>query len=343
MARKTKLERDLDRLAELFIPKIKAAFLASIADIKSRAILTKIIEAIRSGDLEGAFAATGLSPAAMRPITTMIEQAYEQGGVTTGNSFPNGLTNNIGQSVIFRFDVRNSRAEAWLRDHSSTLVTRITDDVRTVIRETIEAGVADGRNPKNIGLDIVGRVVDGKRTGGVVGLTTQQGRWLSGARRALDTLDPAYFNYKGRDKRFDGIVQKAITAKKPLDQAKVDALVNRYNDTLLRQRGETIGRTETVQSLNKAQFDAYMQAVDAGTIREQDVTKEWDATGDERTRLSHRVLDGRKADLTVAFTSPSTGAHMMHPGDISMGAHGEDIINCRCRVRYRVDWFANVD
>jgi hypothetical protein len=39
--------------------------------------------------------------------------------------------------------------------------------------------------------------------------------------------------------------------------------------------------------------------------------------------------------------SPS-GARMMFPGDFSLGAPPEEIINCRCVVKHRVDFLAGV-
>lgn len=340
----TKLERDLAKLAELFTPRIRKAFLAAIADVRNRAVLTAITEAIRQGDLEAAFKATGLTPAAMRPITAMIEQAFEQGGVTVAGTFPKGLTDGVGQSVVFRFDVRNSRAEAWARDHSSTLVTRVTDEARTVIRQTIEQGVEDGRNPRAVALDIVGRIdtTTGRRTGGTIGLTAQMERWVAGARRQLIGLDPAYLTRKQRDGRFDSIVRKAIDSGKPLDPAKIDALIGRYSDRLLQLRGETIARTEMIQSLNMSADLAFRQAIEEGTVSAKLITKTWDATGDDRTRHTHLIMDGQRVSFDEPFTTP-WGARLMFPGDISLGAPASEIINCRCRVKHNVDWFADLD
>jgi len=91
MARTSKVDKQLDALAARFTPRIKKAFLASVADIKDKAVIGAITDAIAVGDLEAAFRATGLSAAAMRPITQMIETAFEQGGVTVANSAPRGI------------------------------------------------------------------------------------------------------------------------------------------------------------------------------------------------------------------------------------------------------------
>jgi hypothetical protein len=274
----------------------------------------------------------------------MIEQAFEQGGVTVAGTFPRGLTDDVGQSVVFRFDVRNSRAEAWAREHSSSLVTRVTDEARTVIRQTIEQGVEDGRSPRNVALDIVGRIdkTTGRRTGGTVGLTTQMERWVAGARRQLNALDPAYLERKQRDGRFDSVVRNAIASGKPLTQEQIDALIGRYSDRLLQLRGETIARTEMIQSLNMSADLAFRQAIDEGTVSAKLITKTWDATGDRRTRHTHMAMDGQRVQFDEPFKTPY-GARLMFPGDISLGAPASEIINCRCRVSHNVDWFADLD
>lgn len=343
MAVSRKLKKQLEALADRFVPDVRRAFIASIRDVSETAMLGAIIDAIREGDLEKAFRATGLSPAAMRPVTSMIEQAFEAGGVTVSNSLPN--INSAAGPTIFRFDVRNSRAEAWLRDQSSGLVTRIGEQTRTNIQTIVQAGMRDGRNPRAVALDIIGRMDGntGRRTGGIIGLTDQQARWVANARRELTGVPNAsYFTRERRDMRFDSIVRRAIRDSKPLEAGKVDALVGRYSDSLLQLRGETIARTEMLQALAKSQDEAIRQAIDTGTINPRHVTKKWDATGDKRTRPSHAAMDGQSVGMDEAFTTPD-GAKLMIPGDASLGAPASEIIACRCRVDYDIDFLAGLE
>lgn len=343
MAVSRKLKKQLEALGDQMIPNVRNAFIASIRDVTDTSMLNAIIDAIREGDLEKAFRATGLSSAAMRPVTSMIETAFEQGGVFTSNSLPR--LNTAAGPTIFRFDVRNSRAEAWLRDQSSGLVTRINEQTRTNIQTIVQAGMVSGRNPRNVALDIIGRVDPdtGRRTGGIVGLTDAQARWVANARAELsDIPNASYFSRERRDKRFDGIVRKAIKDGKPLDPGKVDALIGKYSDNLLQLRGETIARTEMLQALAKSQDEAIRQAIDTGTIDPSAVTKKWDATGDARTRPSHRAMDGQAVRMDEAFTTPD-GHKMLIPGDSSLGAPGSEVINCRCRVDYDVDFLAGLE
>lgn len=335
--------QELEQLVELMAPDIRDAFLAAISDVVDNVILADVIRAINDGDIEGAFRALGFSDAAMRPLIVSIETAFEQGGIFTGATFPKFLNTPSGRAV-FRFDVRNSRAEAWLRDKSSSLITHIREDTRENVRTILNAGMADGRNPRNVALDIVGRVdpQSGKRTGGVVGLTPAQEHWVRNTRHKLETLDPSYFDRKLRDTRFDRTVEKAIRESKPLPADVIDKLVMRYRDKALKHRGDTIGRTEAIQSLNRAEWEATMQAIDMGATKRENVTRIWDSASDSRVRWSHMMLEGQKRELDEPFVSPMTGAKMMHPGDASLGAPGAEVINCRCRVRTKIDWIKGV-
>lgn len=218
-------------------------------------------------------------------------------------------------------------------------MTEIVTDQLEAIRQTVETGLADGRNPRNVALDLVGRLnrQTGRREGGIVGLTSQQAGYVINARKQLEALDAGYFDRKLRDKRFDRTVAKAIREEKPLSRADIDRILGRYADRLLAHRGEVIGRTEAIAALHAGQFEAARQLVDSGKVRADQITKVWDATGDARTRLTHAAMDGQAVKLNEAFISPS-GARMLHPHDVSLGAPADEIIQCRCFMAIKVKY-----
>ncbi len=70
--------------------------------------------------------------------------------------------------------------------------------------------------------------------------------------------------------------------------------------------------------------------------------KFWDSAGDKRTRHTHLELESRYKriggiPLDEPFVS-SSGARMLYPGDTSLGAGADEIVNCRCRQQIDVDW-----
>lgn len=213
------------------------------------------------------------------------------------------------------------------------------EDQKAAIRVVIEEGIAAGRGPRQTALDIVGRVgASGVREGGIVGLNEPQTRaWLR-AGDELDNLDGAYFTRKLRDKRFDRLVSKAIKDGKPLSKADRDRILARYSDRLLKLRGDTIARTETIASFNAGREQGMRQLIDDGSVTADQVTKIWDSSGrDGRTRETHLLMEGQRKRLDEPFVTPG-GYRLNHPGDSSLGAPGSETISCRCLARYSIDF-----
>ena len=211
------------------------------------------------------------------------------------------------------------------------------DDQRQAIRQVLEAGLNAGRNPRSVALELVGRIENGQRTGGIVGLTSQQAGYVLNARKQLEELDPAYFQRERRDKRFDKLVKRAIADGKPLAKADVDRITGRYADRLLNLRGEVIARTEMIAALHAGQYEGMRQLIETGKVRADQVTKVWSATGDGRTRDTHLAMNGQAVRFDRAFTSPS-GAQLRYPHDESLGAPADEIIQCRCHMTLRVKY-----
>lgn len=341
MAQAKSLKQIIEQLTEKFTPVVRNAFLAAIADVSNTVVLNELIKAIEANNIEKAFKVLGLSDAAMRPLTAALESVFEQGGIAVGKTFPRVLNTPDFGKTRFLFDVRSTRAEQWLKEQSSRLIVEIQEDTRINVMNTLQKGLSEGANPRVTALDIVGRVgASGKREGGLIGLTSHQELWVRNARDDLSNLDERYFTRLRRDKRFDGIVRKAIAEKRPLTKETIDKLISRYKDSLLQLRGETIGRTETIQSLNRANFEAIRQAKDIGALR--GATKEWDSSGDSRVRDSHRHMDGQSVEIEEPFVTPD-GDKLMFPGDTSLGAPAKEIINCRCRFKLKMDWLQDID
>lgn len=349
MARRlTKTERLIERFTAQFSSDIATEFRAAIADLKGTADYRTVVRLIEANDVEGVFQAI-IDRAAFRPVERAIETAFETGGNGVASTFP--ITRDGGEAgrrAAFRFDVRNTGAEEWLRTHSGNLITRVVDDQRVLIRQVLDAGLTAGKNPRTVALDIIGRIsrITGRREGGVIGLTSGQERYLANAVRELQSGTTAdlmnYLTRQARDARFDPVVRRAIMDGTPIDAATRQRMIDSYSNRLLKVRGDTIGRSEAIEAMNKAQQEVYIQATEKGIVKQSTIKKEWDATGDSRTRDSHMMLDGSRVGLDQPFRSPATGALMMYPGDRSLGAHGEDTINCRCRVRYVVNNFVGV-
>jgi len=96
---------------------------------------------------------------------------------------------------------------------------------------------------------------------------------------------------------------------------------NRYSQF----QAERLVRTEATAAANFATSEA------ATTIFPGDqLTKEWIASFDDRTRSTHSEADGQIVDQNAAFLVG--GSQMMFPGDPS--APASEVVNCRCSIAH---------
>lgn len=89
-------------------------------------------------------------------------------------------------------------------------------------------------------------------------------------------------------------------------------------------------RTAMTSAENAGRVDSYHRAKGIGI----DLEQEWLATLDERTRHSHRELDGQHVPVGEKFKVPSSGNELEFPADPT--AKPSEVWNCRCTL---VAWF----
>ena len=335
----------LNQLYALTIPEIQEVFLSVMQNVVDRAMLDQMIIAIENNDVDALFSATGFTPAVLSPILDRIEQTFKEAADITVDGWPTRIRTPTG-ITLFTFNMRNQRVVEQLRETSSSFITSITEEARANVRTYLEEGFVKGNNPRKTALDIVGRINPRtrKREGGIIGLSKNQISWVNNAERYLRSLDKKYLNLTLRDKRFDKIVEKAINSREPLKEQDITRLISSYKNKALKYRADTIARTETIQTINKSEYMSFVQAIDEGVVRSEDIKKEWDDVPDNKERSTHRILGakhgkGKGIDFNDAFISLS-GARLLHPGDKSLGATADEIANCRCKIKYRVDWKA---
>jgi len=318
-------------------PGMAQAFLEAIADLTSVSQIRALEAAIDRGDLEGAFQALRLGREFFAPLDQQITDAFQKGATW-------GLATSIPKrqqqaGLIVRFDARNPRAERWVREAAGNLITEIVDQQRTAVRGAVQAGIEAGQGPRKTALDIVGRMDGNRRKGGILGLHSRQADAVAKARAELSSFDGMrdYLRRGRRDQRFDKSVARAIRDGKALTPAQIERISGRYADRLLSLRGETIARTESLRAFSAGRMEGTQQMIDSGQVPASAVKLVWRATPSGRTRDTHAEMNDQEVNWGQPFVSPS-GAMMMHPGDTSLGAPGEETIQCRCSVVSRIDF-----
>jgi hypothetical protein len=122
------------------------------------------------------------------------------------------------------------------------------------------------------------------------------------------------------------IIRDAIEKGRSL-QDTVASLADSYG--LSDTRATTIARTETVSAGNAGTYFSVIANMGTGLI------KIWLATQDDRTRDSHINANGQKKQIEEPFKVD--GSELLFPGDASLGAHGKELVNCRCTLTFERD------
>lgn len=331
----------LELLADKWEPQLRDAFLRAISGITNTAKIDTLARLLKAGDLNGALHMLNIDPAQFNQMALVQQQTFNEGGTLAAARIPATMTSG-GYRLAVLFNVRNPRAEAWIRERSSNLIQEIVNDQRLAVRNWLTTGLERGLNPRTVALDLVGRInpKTGMRSGGVVGLHSTQEQWLANYSRDLASSDPAALRAlldRGlRDKRFDRSVLKAIregTGLPPDIRAKMQQA---YANKALKWRGDSIAREETMKSLGAAQTEAWQQAIDDGKVEQRLITRTPVTAGDERVRRTHveaAQMNAKGVSWGVPYNTP------MGP---KMSAPYEGEIMCRCHERIRISYLDTV-
>lgn len=180
--------------------------------------------------------------------------------------------------LVPSFDLRNPFTEDFVRRRGAELVTSISGQTRTQIREAVEAGF-------------------------VVGVPVR-------------TTARTIRNSVGLDPRLSRAVRaraEALAGSGLGDEA-VDRLVFRYADGLLRYRSELIARTETIAASNQGTLDSWRQA-ERQELLPPGMQKRWIAAlGSSRTcDICEELAAHEPVGIHEEFYSATLGQGLARP------------------------------
>lgn len=331
---------EYDKLLAEYGAEIENAFIKAIESLKSQVVLQDVIKALEANNIDDAIDALKVEPQAFY----VYEKAIEGTLFSYGSIVIATIKSPLGRQLQTYFNMKNARAERFLADKSSDLITYVLEPTKQAARAVLQDGMANGLNPRNIALDIVGRIdpITKKREGGILGLTPPQAEYVINAKNELQNLDANYFQRKSRDKRFDKKIQKAIDSGKSLTQDDIIKITNRYEQRLLKYRGNVIGRTEALSAMNYAEYESFKQGLESTNYSDNQVIGTWDSAGDLKVRHSHAVLDKKQVRGLEGVFTTINGAKMRFPMDRAYNAPASEVIQCRCRLVRKIDYFNEV-
>lgn len=299
-------------------PRLRQAVLRSIAVMRSMVgTEQQIAEAIRTGQIHPII--DNMARAGAVTLANEIADSYTLAGTRTAEDLTDGLL------VTVDFDRVNERAVEHMRQTRLGLIRDFTDEQREVAQRAMTRGIEQGANP----------LVQAREFRGDIGLTVRQQQAVDNYRRSLALAgegDRLALDRELRDRRFDPTVQRAINTREPLTQAQIDRMVQRYKERFIRQRSETIARTEALRSVHSGQHESLLQAVEDGVVDQHTLVREWNTSIDGRERESHNRLNGVKRGLHETF--PGLDGPLRYPGDPF--APASEVVRCRCALSARV-------
>lgn len=137
---------------------------------------------------------------------------------------------------------------------------------------------------------------------------------------------------KAKDVRWNRQKFNAALTQSILQGESIPSTAKRMARVLNMDRSMAVraARTAMTSAENAGRVDSYHRANGIGI----DLEQEWLATLDERTRNSHRELDGQHVPVGEKFKIPSSGNELEFPADPT--AEPSEVWNCRCTL---VAWF----
>jgi len=270
-------ERSLVKSVETLADLPELSRLAARLEPTMRAVfLRAVAESQAATDLEALAAAviqgsTSLAQAAAK--IDLLVTRLNGWSPTIQQGFLLGAQNGVelltAAGIDLSFSLVSPHAVNWAATASGALITGVTDGTLAAERVIMEHGMASGESVYDTAQEI--RLV--------IGLTERQAEAVRAFREKL--------------------------LEQGLDAEAIATRTDRYAQALLRQRAQMIARTETINSANAGQQEAWQEAKRQGLIEDDRTRRVWMTADDDRVDTEWcEPLDGEEAMLGGSFTIP---------------------------------------
>lgn len=322
--------------------RIVADYVQQASKLRNSITLGEITAMIRAGEIVKILRA--FDGGDYSQLLEDVRRAYLQGGADAVEELSRaavGYVRDVTGARVLGFDAMRQEAADWVAQNAAGIVRGFAAEQAGAVELTITSGYAGGLGAPQIARNLLGisNPAIGEGFGGVVGLGRQDAEWLASARAQLMSGDPvqmrAYFDRVLRDRRFDGIVQRAIDAGEPVSINDIDKITQRYAERLLTNRADVVATIEVNKAYNTGRQQFYRQILAEGVPAEK-ITKRWKTRKDNKVRDQHRAMEGQTVQGDAFFVAPD-GSRMLNPGDMEHGAPLSQVARCRCRAVYTVE------
>ncbi len=321
MARQADEAAALLRLAGKLEPRLQAAFLGVVEELRGRVNVRELAKLIQAGRVDQAVAmaaAPAIATDAYRRFTGEVLGAVTAAAKAFAAASPPLNLPVVGR-VAVHFDVTNPGTVRWMENWQIRMLRGFTAQTQEVVTQVIRDGVLAGRNPLDTARDIPRSI----------GLTARMERAAQNYEAALRSGDMGRASgYRMRDRRMNH-------TQAPQEEERIQRMVERYRERAQKLRAETIARTESIRALNAGNHLLWEQQVEAGKVSRDRLRRKWVYTADGKARHAHRTipsLNPQGVGQGEAFKSEL--GPILFPGDPE--APPANTVNCRCTVITRI-------
>lgn len=311
--------RWLLRIADAQAPKVRAAFIKAVNQIRGSVTEAALAAALETGSVQRVLDVLQLDAKIKAALSANVVPPIEDTFIRTGRAVP-ALGHPSGL-LTMRFDIANPKATRFLQQYDFRLIRQIGDDTRVAIQNIVLDAFRYGGHPYE----------QARTIRDVIGLTDSQAASVANFRRMLTEGDRGAMSRQLRDRRFDPTLDEGLGAApaRPLNASQIETMVERYRSRTLDARATNIARTETLRASNAAQDMAWEQAADNGLLNSRSMRRSWLVTEDDRL-----------CPYCAAVPSMNEGGRAMgEPFDTPLGPVERPPLHPQCRCTLTISNF----
>ena len=299
---------------------LRNAFRNFVRAAKSKEIIDEVAALIGAGRSNEAIAIITGQAQVMAPATNKI---FSDSMTFEAKNLINAEIRALRPTFTASIDVYSPEAARVAAQMTTDLIVDITDKQALVIRQFILSGYGN-----RLSKDQVARQIRS-----IIGLTRKQTEMVENYEALLRRGSRAALRRVIRDQRYDGAIERAINAGKPLTEDQIRRMVESYRRMRIAYRAKLIAHNETSGIVSAAQDVAARQIVDRLGLPLSSIEGTWETKDDGRERDSHEPMNGQKRRMTEQFVT-GAGVLIWRPHDPQAPASETD--GCRCRRHLKI-------
>ncbi|MFA5354955.1 MAG: phage minor head protein [Thermodesulfovibrionales bacterium] len=265
------------QIADKHTPDVDRVFTHAVRDLRRTIDPKPLKEALSRGDTLAAINSIPWQHFSqdLQGLKLEYQQIFRDGGAQAAKSVP-PMKRKVHKTfypldkayteldVQYVSDLMDPRAVKWVNEFGAERIRYIDQETRAGVKAILDESLSEG----------------------------QTVQWQAQQIRELIGLDPR--RGKAYYARLKGLQQSGLSTEK------IQAQIQAYGRKLLRDRADTISRTETMTALNEARRESWIQARDKGYLPGHWVM-EWLTKPDDRLCLICQGMDGDRAELEGQF------------------------------------------